>query len=152
MYRYYKKCRPSPRLLFLSDSKWIINIRRNVSVSSIKNFVLDSDSERLICISLDTIVFIINSLGKWWKKRRFAWELFIFGFNYLQKDTILSTIFFFFKDRSSFLWIAKRFHSFVEKVINKIEQTNPFPRTIDDLESNNGFEWIFVRYFIRGLN
>lgn len=95
MYRYYKKCRPSPRLLFLSDSKWIINIRRNVSVSSIKNFVLDSDSERLICISLDTIVFIINSLGKWWKKRRFAWELFIFGFNYLQKDTILSTIFFF---------------------------------------------------------
>lgn len=108
MYRYYKKCRPSPpRLFLLSDSKWIINIRRNVSVN-IKNFVLD-DSERLICVSLSTrqFFFIINSLGKSWKKRRFAGELlFIFGFNYSQKDTTLSTIFFF------------------KKIVNCVEKVN----------------------------
>lgn len=56
---------------------------------SIKNFVLD-DSERLICISLSTRQFFL--LFKIVEKTTIRGRI-IFGFNYLQKDTIFSIFF-----------------------------------------------------------
>lgn len=81
-------------------------------------------------ISFDTTVFfIIHSLGKSWKKRRFAGELFSVLIIYKKTPS-----FRFFLKRFSFLWIARWFHSFVIKQQNRTN--NSSPRTID-LESTN---------------